>query len=135
MKEVEGNKGVGGIDFVTIYILEAHPLDCWPLFKEIDYNQPTTLEERLKVVEGYVDGTGIKGDVVVDLMTNEVEKKFAAWPERLYVLLNGVIIYKGGKGPEGYVLSELVSVLDQYFPPSPSSSSPSAPSSPCSTGS
>ena len=39
------------------------------------------------------------------------EDSYAAWPERLYIVRNKTIVYKGGTGPSGYKLDE----VEQYL--------------------
>lgn len=40
-------------------------------------------------------------------MENTAAKAYAAWPERLYVVLDGVVVYKGGLGPDDYRVEEV----------------------------
>jgi len=103
------------VEFITVYISEAHPTDEWHLFKEVDYAQPKTLEERVELTKGYVECTSIRGKVVTDVIEDEAEKMFSAWPERLYVVLDGRVLYAGGKGPFGYRIDHLQSFLEDYF--------------------
>lgn len=35
-------------------------------------------------------------------MDNQCNSLYAAWPERLYIIHNGHVVFKGGIGPEGY---------------------------------
>ena len=44
--------------------------------------------------------------LMVDLMTNKAGTAYAAMPERLYVVLDGKIIYEGLQGPFDYRLDE-----------------------------
>ena len=43
----------------------------------------------------------------MDLITNQIMSAYEAWPERLYIILNGVVKYKGGTGPFYYVPEEV----------------------------
>jgi len=45
--------------------------------------------------------------ILVDLMDNNANVAFSAWPERLYVLRDNKIVYKGGVGPFCYDIDEL----------------------------
>ncbi|CAI9621335.1 unnamed protein product [Staurois parvus] len=45
-------------------------------------------------------------------MENLCSAKYAALPERLYILQEGKIIYKGNMGPWGYKPEEVRSVLE-----------------------
>ena len=46
-------------------------------------------------------------DVLVDLMEDEANRKYAAFPERLYGILDGKVGYVGDVGPSGYDIEEL----------------------------
>ncbi|CAM2116285.1 unnamed protein product [Caretta caretta] len=52
--------------------------------------------------------------LVVDTMDNASSAAYGAFFERLYIIQEEVVMYQGGRGPEGYKISELRSWLDQY---------------------
>ncbi|KAF0044288.1 hypothetical protein F2P81_003446 [Scophthalmus maximus] len=52
--------------------------------------------------------------VVVDSMENSSNAAYGAYFDRLYILQGGKIVYQGGRGPEGYRISELRDWLDRY---------------------
>jgi len=74
------------VNFLTIYISEAHAMDEWPYGNKICLNQPKTMEERLKIANQFVSDKKYSVPMVVDSMDNKFETKFAAWPERYYIL-------------------------------------------------
>eukprot|EP00039_Didymoeca_costata_P013561 m.208746 g.208746 ORF g.208746 m.208746 type:complete len:66 (+) comp15810_c0_seq19:3466-3663(+) len=41
--------------FVTVYVLEAHASDEWPMGTEICFRQPKTLEQRLSVAQAFIE--------------------------------------------------------------------------------
>ena len=47
-------------------------------------------------------------------MADEANARYAAWPERLYVVVDGVVAYKGGPGPFGYVLDDVRTWLQRH---------------------
>lgn len=51
--------------------------------------------------------------VVVDTMENQSSQLYAALPERLYVLQEGRILYKGKPGPWDYQPQEVRAVLEK----------------------
>lgn len=95
------------IDFVTVYIKEAHPTDDWHMDKIIDYTQPKNLTERKAALQKLYDMYDPKMPIVMDDMTDQLEKAYSSWPERLYVLQNGKILWIGGVGPFNYSVPEL----------------------------
>lgn len=97
------------MDFLTIYVREAHPTDEWMMKsneKEKDnvcYAQPRTIEQRVTIANDFTQRYKYYVPFGIDEMTNAANDAYAAWPERLYVIdENGHISYKGGNGPFKY---------------------------------
>jgi hypothetical protein len=89
------------IDFVKVYVSEAHPTNEWAVYtkKDIDYCQPTTLGERLSAARRLLAEQDIGATFVLAPMDNTAEQAYAAHPERLYLINpDGTIVYKGGMG-------------------------------------
>lgn len=40
-------------------------------------------------------GSHFVGEIVCDSMKGEVDDRFGAWPERLYIIYKGIVVYKG----------------------------------------
>ncbi|XP_019620475.1 PREDICTED: uncharacterized protein LOC109467022 [Branchiostoma belcheri] len=51
---------------------------------------------------------------VVDTMDDNVARAYACYPDRLFVILDGIVVYKGGLGPEGYHLDEVRDWLQNF---------------------
>ena len=47
-------------------------------------------------------------------MQNEANDAYGAWPERLYIIQQGKIVYEGGTGPYNYNLGEVEKWLEKY---------------------
>jgi len=56
----------------------------------------------------------LKFPILVDMMDNSVSLKYAAFPERLYVVLDGTVVYAGGAGPFFYSIKELEGFIQNY---------------------
>ena len=104
------------VQFLTIYIREAHAIDGWDIGSENRVNDPRTLEERQSVA-GQCEMTleyGIR--TYVDEMDDAVMSAYAAWPERLYLVdKKGRISYAGGPGPGGFSPAELRNAIDRQL--------------------
>ena len=118
------------VQFLVIYIREAHPVDGWwlgegPLgflFKikgtkaVTDVYDPKTSEER-RAVAGRCERTlqyGIR--TYVDEMDNAVNNAYAAAPTRLYLVgRDGKVAYAGGLGPFGFKPKELGRAIENYL--------------------
>lgn len=74
----------------------------------IEINQPKNMEERVAVANTCYSNLGLTFPAIIDGMDNKVEKDYAAWPDRLYIVdKKGRIAYKGGKGPGGFKPQEM----------------------------
>ncbi len=99
-------------DFLTIYIREAHPQDEWHMDSNVDegvcYSQPHSLEGRLAIAQDFVKRFHYPIPLAIDAMGDPVNRLYAGWPERLYVIgENSTILYKGGMGPFNYKPEEV----------------------------
>ena len=106
--------------FLTIYIKEAHPEDEWQMDSNEDqgvcYKQPTTIAERIRIANDFLERFDYDLEMVIDPMDNTAELAYAGWPERLYVIdESGVVAYKGGVGPMNFNPAELEAWLEERF--------------------
>lgn len=102
------------VQFLVIYIREAHPVDGWDIGSENRIYDPQTIRERRRVA-GECEATlqyGIR--TYVDEMDDAVMTAYAAWPERLYLVgSDGQVLYAGGLGPWGFKPEELQAAIDK----------------------
>jgi len=110
-------------DFVYIYIVEAHPTDGWYLYPSVCHKEPTTIEERIElakdlnkkfVLTHMQESTSASVPVLVDTMKNTASESYFAWPERLWIVQDGKVVYKGGIGPDNYHPEEVATWLSKY---------------------
>ena len=101
------------VDFVTVYISEAHPSDGWRFYSNAyDIKNHKTFDERM-FAAAMLQKAGIKGTLVVDTFSNDVSKAFAALPERLYLNENGVVTFASKKFPLGY--AKAMEAIEKIF--------------------
>jgi hypothetical protein len=115
---------------LTIYIREAHPVDGWwfgrglpSLFFKLTRNKaatdifdPKTIEERRSVAGDCEISLQYGIRTLVDEMDDVVNKAYAAWPTRLYLIgLDGRVVYAGGLGPFGFNPNELGRAIENYL--------------------
>jgi len=82
------------IDFVVVYIAEAHASDAWPLGKFVNIPNHTCVADRKKASTVLRDqGLSSSIPIYLDSMENTFDKEFAVWPERYYIVHNGVLEY------------------------------------------
>ena len=105
------------IDFITIYIREAHPSDGLK-FVGSEYSFISNhqhLEDRINAVKTLIEMAKIEKEDRIsfycDTMNDHTNNLFRASPERLYVLYDEKIFYQGGMGPQRYSISSLEFLL------------------------
>uniref|UniRef100_A0A673N5C1 Iodothyronine deiodinase n=1 Tax=Sinocyclocheilus rhinocerous TaxID=307959 RepID=A0A673N5C1_9TELE len=101
-------------DSLLVYIEEAHPSDGW-VSSDAPYQIPRhrCMEDRLRAAE-LMNREAQGSAVVVDTMENSSNSAYGAYFERLYILKDDKVVYQGGRGPEGYRISELRDWLERY---------------------
>lgn len=99
----------GRVDFVVVYLEEAHPTNGW-LYPSVEHyiaqhtEMPdrvaaaTILERRLEELAEERSSEPIR--VFVDRMDNAASHAFGALPERIAIVADGRVQFIGGRGPE-----------------------------------
>lgn len=100
-------------DFLIVYLAEAHPSDGWTFKNNFDIHTHKGIQDRMKAVDILLKHQP-NCPVVVDDMSNDINYKYGAMPERLYIVLNGKIVYLGERGPRGYHVEEVEEWLTKY---------------------
>jgi len=98
------NKYKNRAGFLLVYITEAHANDEWPVGKSVSFcNQPKTIGERCDLAKKYSQELNeLTMEVAVDLMSNDFENTFAAWPLRFYIVKDGKLVWKAQPNVEHY---------------------------------
>lgn len=112
----------GDVDFLTVYVREAHPEDEWQVksnLKDKDdvcYAQPKSLKDRLVIANDFSKRFNFTLPLVVDTMANTGNTLYSAWPERLYVIEpDKKLSYAGGLGPFNFHPQEVRDLLAQRY--------------------
>jgi hypothetical protein len=108
----------GRVQFLAVYIREAHPLDGWIISENvrsgIAVSDPTTLEQRREVASTCATGLRMQMPIVVDDVDNAVASAYGGWPDRLYLIRrDGRVAYRGGEGPFGFKPAELERAIER----------------------
>jgi len=85
------SKFEGKINFLLVYIAEAHANDVWPLGKHVDLPSHQTINDRQKAAMILVNKFGCKVPILLDTMEDQFDTKFAVWPERYYIVKSQVM--------------------------------------------
>ena len=82
------------VDFLAVYVMEAHTTDGWRLGSYITrLPQHTSMEDRVTAARQWSRACKFPIRVMVDTMANEFSRRFEAWPERLVIVRDGILAY------------------------------------------
>jgi hypothetical protein len=100
------------IEFLGVYVREAHPLDGWRMESNdrdgIEITQPKSNRERTAVAVRCSRTLHMTIPLVVDSVDDRVGHLYSGMPDRLYLIgLDGRVAYKSGRGPVGFKPREL----------------------------
>jgi Iodothyronine deiodinase len=106
----------GKVEFLLVYIREAHPTDGWQLPVNVRDGVLLAAAKDIGQKEEYasscVRNLGIKFTTVVDEMDARTELNYMGWPDRLYLVgKDGRIAWKGSPGPRGFKPPDLEAAI------------------------
>jgi len=81
----------GKINFLLVYIAEAHAKDVWPLGNRESLPSHETLQDRLNAAQILLKKYNCEIPMLLDTMSDGFDKAFAIWPERYYVIAGGKV--------------------------------------------
>ncbi len=95
------------VRFYCVYIQEAHAIEHWQvlgnIWEDIAVAQPDTADQRAEVAATCALRLGLEMPMLLDDMDNQVDLKYAAMPERLFVIdAAGIVAYRSEMGPFGF---------------------------------
>ncbi len=107
----------GEVEFLLVYIREAHPTDGSDAPANhkagILITKAKTYDEKETYATSCVRNLGIKFTTVVDKMDARVELNYMGYPDRMYLLgRDGRIGWKGAPGPAGFKPPELEQAIE-----------------------
>ncbi len=104
------------IEFISVYIREAHPSDGWVsprnIREDIVFTEPATDEERTEIAVVCQRMMDLQMPMVIDSIDNDAENKYISTPIRLFVIdAGGKLTYVGGEGPFGFKPDEFEAAI------------------------
>ncbi len=104
------------VEFLLVYIREAHATDEWQLPANIRdgvlLESAKNLEQKEEHATACTRKLDIRFPAVTDGMDNKVESDYSGWPDRLYLVgADGRIAYKSAPGPGGFRPAELEAAI------------------------
>ena len=119
MAEIEAYKKLvsdysHAVDFIIIYINEAHPIGEWSFDGDKHkWTQAKNVDDRVAGA-GVLNEHEIGCEITIDTMDNQAALLYGAWPERLFVIHDGIVVYDGGQGPPGYDVKAVGDFVKKY---------------------
>jgi hypothetical protein len=106
------------VDFVVVYIREAHPEEGWVVSmnrdQDIRVSDPTSDLERNEVAATCAIRLEIRMPVVVDKVADEIARAYGALPDRLYLIgRGGRVAFQGEPGPFGFHPEALEAAIER----------------------
>lgn len=92
------------MEFVFVYILEAHACNEWPVGnRTIQLLQHTTIESKIAAAKLLQDKYPVKCRVVVDSEEDTFVNVFCSWPFRFWIVHNNKVQLKCM--PDGHIVN------------------------------
>ena len=79
----------------------------------VEIKQHKSLKERCEAAD-ILKSSRCPAPIMVDTMEDEATKAYGAFPERLFIIQQGQIVYEGGMGPYNYDLNEVTRWLEKW---------------------
>lgn len=104
------------IEFLLVYVREAHPSDGWQVPRNekegVLLESAKTYAQKEDHATSCTRTLGIEFTTVVDGMDNAVESAYTAWPDRYYLIdAQGAIVAKGAPGPAGFKAPDIEAAI------------------------
>jgi len=74
-----------------VYIAEAHATDIWPLGNHVTLPSHQSIEDRTNAANLLVSKFNCKIPILMDKMEDTFDRAYAVWPERYYVIQQGIM--------------------------------------------
>jgi Iodothyronine deiodinase len=118
------------VQFVMVYLREAHPVDGWTFghgimarmvnsyapHTNIVIQDPQTIDERRQVAASCQEKLQYGFKTYVDEMDDRVNTLYAAQPTRLYLIgLDGKVVYASGAGALGFKPAKFGDGIKSYL--------------------
>lgn len=103
------------INFVMIYISEAHANNIWNIGESAGdtCDAPLCIEDRTKSIIYMKEKYGLTFDIYADNMSNDFEKTYCPWPFRYYIIKNNKFLKIGEPDDSQFDICELIEYINK----------------------
>lgn len=107
------------VEFFCVYIQEAHPTDgrqsAQNLTDNVLYEQPKSIEGREELAQVCALRLNLRMPMLLDNMSNDVDRLYAALPDRLYFLdEEGTVVFRTLVGSPGFDVDAWYAAIKSY---------------------
>ena len=102
------------MDFLHVYIREAHAVDQWPLGDRVSFLQHPTQEYRIECAKKCWADLDWQMPSVTDHIDNDFNNAYAGWPERFYIIHEGRMCYIAQPEDASYDPLEVTNWIKSY---------------------
>jgi len=102
------------VNFLTVYIVEAHACDEWPVGDPLKVTQPLSTLERCGVARAFAKDYNYQLPLLVDHIDNNFSETFAAWPIRFYVIEGRKLVFKA-QPDHNNTFDSVIPMLDNFL--------------------
>lgn len=103
------------VEWISIYLKEAHAQDVWPLGQHACVNDHKALEDRIVAAKNYVARFQWKLPMYVDCMEDQFLFTYLAHPERFYAFFDHKLQFKAQPVEATYPVTQVRRWLEQHF--------------------
>ncbi len=105
------------VQFLYVYIREAHPANGWEYEKGAEVVDPVTILERQHAASEMCRKREFPFPALVDRLTDDAAIAYAAWPARcLLIDTSGIVRYAGYTGPWGFKPTDAMPLVEVLRP-------------------
>ena len=105
---------IGKINFVMVYISEAHANDVWNIGHSAGdtVNAPICIQDRIDSIIFMKNKYGLTFNIYADNMNNDFENKYCPWPFRYYIIKNNKFIKIGEPDDSQFDICALIEFIN-----------------------
>jgi len=103
------------VEWLTIYLKEAHAQDVWPLGQHVCVNDHKTSDDRIAVAKRFVETYKWQLPMITDCLEDEFLYTYLAHPERFYAFFDGKMMFKAQPKNAYFPVSDLRDWLLEHF--------------------
>jgi len=103
------------VEWLSIYLKEAHAQDVWPLGQHVCVLDHKTTEDRIVAAKTFIERYSWKLPMVVDEMDNEFLFTYLAHPERFYAFYDHKLQFKAQPVDAYFPIDQISDWLKSHF--------------------